>query len=140
MARIPFSTCGDTPFQKLLGHRPPVETAWAQLGECLEMDGALPADLKEQVRRTLAQGHGCKYCQAKGKPDPSVFDENTSLAAGFAEVILKQNGYIQETIFQVLLKHFTVEQICELCAFISFATASQLFGQLMDLKPGDWQE
>ena len=69
MARISESNYGGTPFQKLLGHNKNVMEAWSGLGDVLEQDGVLSANLKEQVRRTLAQGNGCEYCKAKGKPE-----------------------------------------------------------------------
>lgn len=137
MARIDQSNFGKTPFQKLLGHNKDVMEGWSQLGDVLEKDGILTSKLKEQVRRTLAQSNGCEYCKAKGKPDPVKFDEKTSIAVGFAEVFLKQKGDIADSTFDVLRECFTEEEISELCAFISFTTASQYFGAMMKLKPNN---
>ncbi len=86
MARINESAFGNTPFQKLLGHNKEVMVAWSHLGKILERDGLLASQLKEQVRRTLAQKNGCEYCKAKGKPEPNMFNEKISVAVGFAEV------------------------------------------------------
>lgn len=135
MARIVESNFGETPFQRLLGHNKGVMEGWNKLGNVLEKDGLLTSKLKEQVRRTLAQSNGCEYCKAKGKPDPDKFDEKTSIAVGFAEVFLKQNGDIADSIFDILRECFTEEEISELCAFISFTTASQYFGAMMKLEP-----
>lgn len=135
MARIVESNFGETSFQRLLGHNKGVMEGWNQLGNVLEKDGLLTSKLKEQVRRTLAQSNGCEYCKAKGKPDPGKFDEKTSIAVGFAEVFLKQNGDIADSIFDILRECFTEEEISELCAFISFTTASQYFGAMMKLEP-----
>lgn len=107
---------------------------WVQLGNVFEQDGLLSKDLKEQVRRTLAQGNRCEYCKAKGKPEPSCFNEKTSIAVGFAEVFLKQNGNLSNPIFDLLRESFTDEEISELGAFITFTTASQSFGALMQLE------
>lgn len=137
MARIVESTFGGTPFQRLLGHNKDVMEKWSQLGDVLEKDGKLTAALKEQVRRTLAQRNGCAYCKAKGKPDPASFDEKTSIAVGFAEVFLKQKGDIADSTFEVLKEYMTVEEISELCAFVTFTTASQYFGAMMKLEPGE---
>ncbi|MBT2644981.1 carboxymuconolactone decarboxylase family protein [Bacillus sp. ISL-41] len=134
MARVKESGIGDTPFQRLLGHNPEVMLGWVQLGNVLEKDGHITAELKEQVRRTLAQRNGCEYCKAKGKPDPEKFDEKTSIAVGFAEVFLMQKGDIPDSIFSVLQESLTEEEISELVAFISFTTASQYFGAMMKLK------
>lgn len=135
MTNISLSSNGSTPFQQLLGHNTNVMSAWNNLGDVLGEDNSLSASLKEQVRRTLAQKNGCEYCKAKGKPNPDVFDEKTSLAVGFAEVFLKQRGRINESFFHVLKETFTDCEISELCAFISFTTASQYFGAMLSLKP-----
>jgi len=135
MARITESDFGETPFQRLMGHNQKVMEGWSHLGDVLEKDGFLTSMLKEQVRRTLAQGNGCEYCMAKGKPDAASFDEKTSVAVGFAEVFLKQKSDIAESSFDVLREYFSEEEISELCAFISFTTASQYFGAMMRLEP-----
>ncbi|MGE7676509.1 carboxymuconolactone decarboxylase family protein [Lysinibacillus sp. NPDC094403] len=135
MARIVESNFGETSFQRLLGHNKGVMEGWNQLGNVLEKDGLLTSKLKEQVRRTLAQSNGCEYCKAKGKPDPGKFDEKISIAVGFAEVFLKQKGDIADSVFDILKECFTEEEISELCAFISFTTASQYFGAMMKLEP-----
>ena len=135
MARIVESNFGKTPFQRLLGHNKDVMEGWSQLGDLLEKDGILTSKLKEQVRRTLAQYNGCEYCKAKGKPEPVKFDEKTSIAVGFAEAFLKQKDRIVESNFDVLRECFSEEEISELCAFISFTTASQYFGAMMKLGP-----
>jgi len=134
MARVKESSIGDTPFQRLLGHNHEVMLGWVQLGTVLEKDGHITAELKEQVRRTLAQRNGCEYCKAKGKPDPEKFDEKTSIAVGFAEVFLMQKGDIPDSIFSVLQESLSEEEISELVAFISFTTASQYFGAIMKLQ------
>lgn len=136
MARIKKSNLGETPFQRLLGHNPEVMKAWANLGDVLEEDGLLRSELKEQVRRTLAQSNGCEYCKAKGKPDPEKFDEKTSIAVGFAEVFAKQKGDLSDSTFEILKEILTEEEISELCAFISFTTASHYFGALLKLEAG----
>lgn len=86
MSRIQPAIIGKTPFERLLGHDEDVMTIWSALGDTLTGDGKLSAELKEQVRRTLAQQNGCDYCRAKGNPEPHIFDERTAVAVGFAEV------------------------------------------------------
>ncbi|MBN8209086.1 carboxymuconolactone decarboxylase family protein [Bacillus sp. NTK071] len=135
MTVINPSNIGDTPFQKLLGHNPKVMEAWSTLGNVLEVDDLLSSDLKEQVRRTLAQSNGCEYCKAKGKPDPDLFDEKISVAVGFAEVFVKQKGDISSSILDVVKQSFTEAEISELLAFICFTTAQQYFGSIMKLEP-----
>lgn len=134
MARINESEFGETPFQRLLGHNTDVLNRWNQLGEVLEKDMNLSSHLKEQVRRTLAQSNGCEYCKAKGKPEPHVFDEKTSIAVSFAEVFLKQKGNISDAQFNRLKECLSSAEISELSAFITFTTASQYFGAIMKLE------
>ncbi|MDV2884811.1 carboxymuconolactone decarboxylase family protein [Alkalihalophilus pseudofirmus] len=134
MARILESKTGRTPFQRLLGHNPEVMNAWSQLGSVLEGEGNLSAELKEQVRRTLAQGNGCEYCKAKGKPDDIHYDEKTSVAVAVAEVFLTQKGVITDQQFHIIIEAFTQKEISELFAFITFTTASQYFGAAMRLE------
>lgn len=134
MAIISESKFGDTAFQRLLGHNTDVAHGWAHLGDILEKDGMLSSELKEQVRRTLAQSNGCEYCKAKGKPDPDKYDEKMAMAVGFAEVFLKQKGQKLTSAIEILKAYFTEEEISELCAFIAFTTASQYFGAMLGLK------
>ncbi|MBK5432154.1 carboxymuconolactone decarboxylase family protein [Bacillus mycoides] len=135
MTRINESKFGETPFQKLLGHNKDVLDGWTQLEGILEKDGNLSSQLKEQVRRTLAQSNGCEYCKAKGKPEPHLFNNKISIAVGFAEVFLKQQGDISDATFNLLKEYFSDVEISELCAFITFTTASQYFGAILALKP-----
>jgi alkylhydroperoxidase family enzyme len=135
MARINQSNCGETPFQRLLGHNRKVMKAWFELGEVLEQDGQLSTNLKEQVRRTLAQSNGCEYCKAKGKPVPDLFDERSSIAVGFAEVFLQSpKGMVPDSAFEILTKNFSENEVSELCAFICFTIAQQYFGAVMKLQ------
>ncbi|MCS0787037.1 carboxymuconolactone decarboxylase family protein [Cytobacillus firmus] len=134
MARIKESQYGATPFQRLLGHNKEIMIMWSRLGNELEKEGKLTAQLKEQVRRTLAHSSGCEYCKAKGKPEPHLFDEKISIAVGFAEVFIKQKGDVSDTIFNVLKEYMSDGEISELCAFITFTTASQYFGAIMKLE------
>lgn len=136
MARINQSNFGKTPFQKLLGHNLKVMNVWSELGEVLVQEGLLSSNLKEQVRRTLAQNNGCEYCKAKGKPDSDAFDEKTSVAVGFAEVFLNYpKGMVPDFAFDILKEYFSENEISELCAFICFTTAQQYFGAVMKLEP-----
>lgn len=136
MAIINESNIGETPFQKLLGHNKKIVEAWSFLGEVLENNGLLSSRLKEQVRRALAQSNGCEYCKAKGKPDPTEFDEKTSIAIGFVEVFLKhQKGNIPDYAYKIVKEYFSDEEISELFAFICYTTAQQYFGAIMKLEP-----
>ena len=134
MTRIKESKHGETAFQKLLGHNLDVLNRWNQLGAVLEKEINLSAQLKEQVRRTLAQENGCEYCKAKGQPTPQSFHEKTTIAVAFAEAFLKQKGDILDSQFAILKENLTDAEISELTAFITFTTASQYFGAIMKLE------
>ena len=54
MSIIESSNNGNTPFQKLLGHQEELMQSWT-LSDVLENDGALSKELKEELRRMLAQ-------------------------------------------------------------------------------------
>lgn len=133
MARIKKSALGSTPFQQLF-YSEDVLGKWSALAEALSEDGLLSSELKEQVRRVLAFGNGCEYCQSKGRPERWEHIK-TSYAAGFAEVFLLQREKVEEKFFHVLKEVFSDEEISELIAFICFTTAQQYFGALMNLKP-----
>ncbi|MCM3204272.1 carboxymuconolactone decarboxylase family protein [Paenibacillus illinoisensis] len=135
MPRISYSSTGETPFQLLLGHNVQILKNWNKLEQAFYQDGELDGDLKEQVRRTLAFGNGCKYCQAKGKAALDQKDSKISLAVGFAELFLNHRSSINQATFDVLRQEFSETEIAELCSFICFTTASQMFGAIMDLQP-----
>jgi len=137
MTKIPLSQIGETPFQKLLGHNPKILSSWTRLEKDLIEEGALSSDVKEQVRRTLAQSNGCAYCKAKGKPKKNMMDEKMILATGFADLFLKVKGNIPDSIFLLMNETYTIPEISELCAFITFCTASQYYGAIMNLQPID---
>ena len=62
MAGISFSQNGLTPFQQLLGHNKGILEKWVSLEDCIYSSDTFSAELKEQVRRTLAFHNGCEYC------------------------------------------------------------------------------
>lgn len=135
MARIPFSNNGATPFQRLLGNNPEILKYWNSLGETFASSGRLSPELKEQVRRTLAFGNGCEYCMAKGRPSDVHFDPKESLAVAFADIVLQNHQNIDDSVFNVLREEFDDQEIAELCSYICFTTASQMFGAIMKLEP-----
>ncbi|MCK1993019.1 carboxymuconolactone decarboxylase family protein [Peribacillus muralis] len=132
MTRIINSELGTSPFQRLF-HSERILQKWSDLSKCVSADGKLSKELKENVRRVLAFGNGCSYCQAKGTPlKPNEVKESHAL--GFAEVFLTQREKTEDEFFQVLKEALTDEEISELLAFICFTTAQQYFGALMEIK------
>ncbi|NNU85440.1 carboxymuconolactone decarboxylase family protein [Geobacillus sp. BMUD] len=130
MARIHASTFGNTLFQKRLGHNKEVMEGVGTFRRSMRKRRAAISRMK----RTLAQGNGCEYCKAKGKPEPHSFNEKIAVAVGFVEVFLKQKGDIPDSAFDILRESFSEGEISELCAFITFTTAQQYFGAIMKLE------
>ncbi|MEE6131666.1 carboxymuconolactone decarboxylase family protein [Bacillus sp. 1780r2a1] len=135
MSRIELSRVGFTPFQRLLGHNVDIMNKWSDLGDELEKTLSLSTQLKEEVRRVLAEKNGCAYCKAKGAPNWKQQDEKTMLAIAFTDVFLKEKESVPDTAFVVLKEAFNDKEISELCAFICFTTASQYYGAMLDLQP-----
>ncbi len=61
MTRISQTDLGDTPNQRILGHNPDVLKAFQGIMEAVFRKTSLDPELKEQVRRTLAWGWGCRH-------------------------------------------------------------------------------
>ncbi len=124
-----------------MGHAPHVLQPWLQLEDTFFNRSLLPANLLEQVRRTLAQQHGCEYCQAKaGPPDVSHEDLRTSLAVGFAQLFALDHKSISEAQISLLREHFSDAELVELIAFMGFMWAGGTFGALLGVKPAESYE
>lgn len=137
MARIPESAVGTTPYERVLGHAPQVLRDWTRLEETFFQRSLLPADLLEQVRRTLALGHGCEYCQAKsGPPDASHAALRTSVAVGFAQLFASGHREISAAHLAEMRRHFSDPELVELVSFMSFMWAGGTFGSVFGIKPG----
>ena len=135
MTIIEPSHIGHTPFQQLLGHHEDIMKTWSALSDILENTNALSAELKEDIRRMLAQKNGCQYCKAKGKPTGSLTDEKSAICIGFTEVYIKLGDQIPTTYTEVLKSHLSDKEIIELITFITFTNAQQQFGAMMKLQP-----
>jgi alkylhydroperoxidase family enzyme len=135
MSRIPLSTVGSTPLERVMGHAPHVLTPWLQLEDAFYSRQILPADLLEQVRRTLALGHGCQYCQAyAGPPDASHSDLRTSVAVAFAQLFAQDHQGIGESQLAVMRQHFSDAELVELVSFMGFMWATGTFGSVLGVK------
>lgn len=132
--RINLSRIGNTPFEKLIGHNPFVLQKWNELETVLFTETSLDSHLLEQVRRTLAVRNGCKYCMVKaGKAQFDPADQRIQAAAAFAELFALDHKSISNGHFYFLKEIFSEPEIAELVSFISFITASQKFGKVMNL-------
>lgn len=131
--RIALSTVGKTLFQQLLGHNITILQNWEALESAFFDHTELNPALLEQIRRVLAFGNQCQYCMAKGKPNEVKQDKRESLATAFAELFTLDHLSINDGHFDVLREAFSEKEIAELCAFITFISASQRFGAILNL-------
>lgn len=136
MARISPSSIGATPYERVMGHAPHVLEQWTKLEDVFFSRSVLPADLLEQVRRTLALGHGCEYCMTKGGP-PELKHEamRTSLAVGLAQLFAADHRDIDEAQLAIMREHFSEPELVELIAFMGFMWAGGTFGKVFGIQP-----
>jgi alkylhydroperoxidase family enzyme len=141
MSRVPASDLSpEDPFYAVLGQRPEVLAAWQNLDRTLLGDASstLPVALKEEVRRSLAQGIGCAFCASvggDGGPPAERPEPKEALAVAIAEQIVENRGDIDDAMFGVLREEFSDQQIVELCAWVCFKFGANVLGSLMRLDP-----
>jgi alkylhydroperoxidase family enzyme len=130
--RLSPSARGETTADRVMGHRPEVLEAWENLrAALLGPSSTLPPHLKEEVRRTLAQQTGCRFCASLGRPSPDHATRRESLAVAFADAVGSDHTAISDAQVRVLFDEFTIPEIVELLVWISFEYAGQLFGCLI---------
>ena len=141
MPRLSPSTRGETTADRVMGHRPELLEAWQNLGAALlGPSSTLPTQLKEEVRRTLAQKTGCRFCASLGQPSPDHATRRESLAVAFADAVASDHAAISDAQVQVLFDEFTIAEVVELLIWISFEYAGQTFGCLIADEPATEEE
>ena len=141
MARVPLSGVGNSTADRVMGHRPELLEAWENLKHALVgPSSTLSPQLKEEVRRTLAQRTGCQFCASLGRPAPSHEARQESLAVAFADAVAKDHTLIADAQVRLLFDEFTVPQIVELLMWICFEYAGQMFGALIADQPATAEE
>ena len=124
------------PFYGIVAHRPEILEAWHQLDKVFfGPSSALPNSLKEEARRTLSQGVGCRLCASFGAPRGEHPDRREALAVAFAQLLVEDHRQIDESTFDVLREEFTDVEIVELVTWLCFKYGSNMFGSLMQLSP-----
>jgi alkylhydroperoxidase family enzyme len=124
-----------------MGQRPELLNAWENLRHALlGPSSTLSAQLKEEVRRTLAQRTGCRFCASLGSPANDHASRQASLAVAFADAVASDHTAISNDQVNLLLTEFTVPVVVELLMWISFEYAGQLFGCLIADEPATPQE
>ncbi|MDH4190042.1 MAG: hypothetical protein OEW21_07550 [Betaproteobacteria bacterium] len=121
-----------------MGHAPHVLGPWSVLERTFFDHSLLPKDLLEQVRRTLALGTGCVYCQAKaGPPDDRHGALRTSLAVALAQAFAADHRTIDKLLIEVLREEFSDAELVELVAFMSFMWAGGTFGKVLGIRSAE---
>jgi alkylhydroperoxidase family enzyme len=132
---------GHDPFYGILAHRPEILRAWNSLDIAFfGPSSTVPNAIKEEARRTLAQGVGCRFCASLGTPRDEHPDPKEALAVAFAELIGSDHHQVDDSTFEVLREEFTDEEIVELTAWVCFKLGSNIFGALMKLAPATAEE
>jgi len=141
MPRISPSALGETTADGVMGHRPELLDAWETLKRALlGPSSTLSAQLKEEVRRTLAQRTGCRSCASLGLPAEGNETPGESLAVAFADAVALDHTAISDAQVTLLGEEFTVAQIFALLLWISFEYAGQMFGCLIGDEPATPEE
>jgi len=139
--RIPLSALGEANADRVMGHRPELLEAWENLKRALVgASSTVSPQLKEEVRRTLAQRTGCRFCASLGRPASEHSDSRESLAVAFADAVASDHNAISDAQVNLLLDAFTVPQVVELLMWISFEYAGQMFGCLIGDEPASPEE
>lgn len=127
---------GADPFYGILAHRPEILREWSALDRAFfGPSSKVDNHIKEEARRTLAQGVGCRFCASLGTPRDEHPNAREALAVAFAEMVANDHQQIDDSAFDVLREEFTDEEIVELVSWICFKLGSNIFGALMKLVP-----
>jgi alkylhydroperoxidase family enzyme len=136
MAHIQDSVVAGTPYEKVMGHAPHILEPWNHREGAFFRQSVLPAPLLEQVRKALAQEHGCAYCQSKSGPPSDPGDAlRTSMAVGLAQLYSSGHKHVEPAHLKALRAHFSEAELVELVAFICFMWAGGAFGHIFGVQP-----
>jgi len=136
MSRIPLADIEGNVFFRAMGHRIQIADEWAKLDGVIRFTGELDPYLKEEVRRSLALGIGCRFCASLGDPEPDRHDRKTALAVAFSQSVFQNISdlhALDDEHFDVLRSEFSNAAIVELVCWVLFLVAAQGFGAIMKL-------
>lgn len=124
-----------SPYMQVLAHCAEIAEAWSRLGPIVRFQGALPPELKEEVRRSTGAEIGCRFCASFGSPKQEYTDEREELAVRLALQVSRDPKGVDDALFEELRAHFTEAEIVELVAMISFVVVGgQTFGAVLGIE------
>jgi len=135
MPRLEQATRNGTPYYNIMEHRIDVARKWREVDQLLRFSGRLEPQLKEEVRRTVSQLSGCRFCASLGEPQASHDDPRVAAAVRFAAAVAGSPNRVSDETFNLLREHFSAEEIVELSTWISFMYGAEMFGAIMNLDP-----
>lgn len=117
-------------------HRPELAEAWLATLEAIHSRGLLPGRLRELVRLKIASITTCKACRLARKDDAVSEEDITCLASGdarfspaeqaalrYAELFAADYMAIDDAVFDMLKRHFSIPDIVELNMFCALMLA-----------------
>jgi alkylhydroperoxidase family enzyme len=141
MARIQGNTkVLGTPWMQIMSLRPEIAKSWSALDEAIRFSGVLEPELKEEVRRIVAQQSGCLFCSSLGDPQESYGDPRWAAAVAYGKAFASNPVAVSDEDWQALSAHFNDTEISELNAWIAFMFAGEMFGAAMKLDPATPQQ
>lgn len=135
MPRLEQATRNGTPYYNIMDHRSDISRKWKEVDELLRFKGRLDPELKEEVRRAVAQLSGCRFCASLGDPKPGYDDARVAAAVRFGTAVARDPKSISDEDFDALRQHFSAEEIVELSCWVSFMYGAEMFGAIMNLDP-----
>jgi alkylhydroperoxidase family enzyme len=124
-----------TPFRQIMGLRPEVAKSWTALDEAIRFTGVLEPELKEEVRRMVAQHSGCLFCASLGEPQESYANPRWAAAVAYGKALASDPKAVTDDDWHALSVHFNETEIVELTCWITFMFAGEMFGAAMKLQP-----
>lgn len=143
MPRIEPANVEGNLYARVLARQPEILEKFMALDVSLRFGGLLPAELKEEVRRSTAEQVGCRFCSSLAAPKDQHIDRRESLAVGLAQMIAQDPSSVDDKMFEVLREDFSDDEILELLCWICLVViGGQMLGNTLGLEeasPEDMQ-
>jgi len=138
---------------RTLAHHPAVLTAHRGYFHAALDSGTLSRAFKEKIAYKVAQMRGSSYSTSSHKSyalkhgvspdelaaidrsDYSALETSERLALEFAEAVVRNDGKVPGTLFDVFATHFTPAQIVELVALIGIMELASTMAAVFELGP-----